>query len=325
IINGLSRPIHEKSLPPLLLWDKKGQKLFMDVVNSPSYYPYSTETKLLSQHTREIVSTIASSAPDILIEFGSPSQHKTIHFLFFLDSQLTKPMTYYALDVDPDELERSLLQVRKSLKLRNITVRGLLGTYDDGMRWLARDEMKGLRTAFLWLGSSICNFDKREAGELLGSFLRATGSKNFCGILMAVDGCQDVERLSGAYDVPEGHTKRWILHSLDAARELLVKDCPNASEIGRFFDKETWSLDVRCDGAGDFRYQTYVSPSVALDVVLRGQTIHLDAHERIRIITSGKWAADEVLEICEGQGLRISKMWQSDGPDYGIYWIQARE
>jgi len=317
VIEGLLKPTDEKTLPSILLWDFEGQELFMDVVNSPSYYPYATESRLLNHSLREIVSVINSSAPDLLIEFGSPSIRKTIPLLFFLDSQLKRPLTYAALDVDPVELEASIVLVRKLLKLRNIKFRGLIGTYDDGVRWLARDDMKGLRTAFLWLGSSISNFDKREGGELLGSFLGATGPENFCGMLIAVDGCQDIERLSDAYDVPGGYTKRWILHSLDAACQLLTEDCPNASEVETLFDKENWYMDVLCNGKEDFRYQTYVVPSVPLDVTLRAKMIHLDAHERVKVITSGKWTAYEVREICEDQTLRISRMWKDDEVGYG--------
>ena len=59
---------------------------------------------------------------------------------------------YYALDLSRRELERTLVQVPR---FKNVTCRGLLGTYDDGREWLKGPGRLGRSKCILSLGSSI--------------------------------------------------------------------------------------------------------------------------------------------------------------------------
>ncbi|KAK0643714.1 hypothetical protein B0T16DRAFT_188134 [Cercophora newfieldiana] len=322
IINGLLQPQHKKTLPSLLLWDEEGQRLFNKIIFNPRYYPYRAETNLLAHFTVNIARTIVSSAPDIIIEFGSPSTRKTIPLLFALDRLLTTSITYYTLDVDPVQLEKSLLDLHKLTELRNIKVRGLVGTYDDGAHWLAQHSPQPPRTAILWFGSTICNFDKEEGGELLGSFLKASDADNFCGALIAVDGCQDGERVNTAYNLPDGDTSNRILHAVDAASQLLSKDCANASEVENFFNRESWCFQGGCSREEGLQYDTCVAPLRDVSVTLRRQRIYVEVGERVRVITSRKWTVDEIVEVSKRQGLVISETWKDKGINYGLYWLQ---
>lgn len=63
-----------------------------------------------------------------------------------------KEVEYYALDLSRTELERTLAQVPR---FRNVTCRGLLGTYDDGREWLKGSARAGRSKCILSLGSSI--------------------------------------------------------------------------------------------------------------------------------------------------------------------------
>ena len=48
-----------------------------------------------------------------------------------------KKITYYALDLDRSELERTLAQIPKYEQVKCL---GLWGTYDDGLAWLLKSE-----------------------------------------------------------------------------------------------------------------------------------------------------------------------------------------
>lgn len=63
-----------------------------------------------------------------------------------------KEIEYFALDLSPKELERTLAQVPP---FRHVTCRGLLGTYDDGREWLKRPSVLARSKCILHLGSSI--------------------------------------------------------------------------------------------------------------------------------------------------------------------------
>ncbi len=63
-----------------------------------------------------------------------------------------KSIDYYALDLSQKELERTLSDVPK---FKNVVLRGLLGTYDDGLEWLKSGENASRPKCILSLGSSI--------------------------------------------------------------------------------------------------------------------------------------------------------------------------
>ncbi|KAG2009978.1 hypothetical protein CC2G_012842 [Coprinopsis cinerea AmutBmut pab1-1] len=59
VLNGLSRPVGEKTLPSMLLWDEEGLRLFDNVITTvPEYYPFATEKKILEEHADEIVNAM---------------------------------------------------------------------------------------------------------------------------------------------------------------------------------------------------------------------------------------------------------------------------
>src|SRR5579862_7079406 len=89
---------------------------------------------------------------------------KTAYLLEALD-RLKLHLTYYALDVDRDELERSLRALNSTY--RYVKVAGFLGTYQDGMATL-KDIRKS--KAILWLGSSAANMDREDTAEFLRRF-----------------------------------------------------------------------------------------------------------------------------------------------------------
>jgi uncharacterized SAM-dependent methyltransferase len=56
------------SLPSLLLWDDRGQKLFDRFSQRPSYYPFHGEMDVLSQYGSSIGASIPTD--EILLELG---------------------------------------------------------------------------------------------------------------------------------------------------------------------------------------------------------------------------------------------------------------
>ncbi|KAK3324411.1 histidine-specific methyltransferase [Cercophora scortea] len=310
-------------LDALLLWDEKGQELYDEILTTPHYYPYRIENQLISQRITEIATTIAASETTMLVELGAGSMVKTAQLLTALDSRLSSPLVYYALDVDLAQLESSLALLKQGMNLRHIALHGLHGTYEDGAKWLARPEAAVYRKTLVWLGSSMANVSEQEAGELLGSFVTApdTGAlQNLAGFLVAVDGCQDATRIQLAYDVPGGQSRRWVLYGLEAARRQLGGGRDDA-EIEQFFAPQNWKFDGRWE-PDSRRYENYLVPTRQLDTTIRGKVVRLEQGERVRILGSGKWAKSDIARISAKQGLEIQNTWKSPELDYSIYWLQ---
>ncbi|EQL01393.1 hypothetical protein OCS_02885 [Ophiocordyceps sinensis CO18] len=318
ILEGLRQPFGSKSLPSLLLWDEKGQSLYHQILATKHYYPYHVENELLKQRIIEIASTVASAAPDMLMELGAGNMNKTAVLLNSLDKHLEGPLVYYALDVDRVELEKSLSSLKERTNLRHIELCGLLGTYEDGAKWLSSPEADNRRKTLLWLGNSIANFTPHEAGDLLGLFnkTRANGSPNLTGFVIAVDGCQDESLIECAYDTPGGQSRHWIKYALESARSHM-----HGSEADELLKGDNWRVGGRWNSHKQ-RYESYLVAAGHLEGSIRGEAIHLRRGERVQIVASGKWTKGDVSSICSRQEFDAVKWWNSTEVDYGIYWLQ---
>lgn len=330
-LSSLLQPPGKKSFPSLLLWDEKGQSLYDDILATPHYYPYRVENALLQKQISHIASTISSSTTDIIVELGAGNLSKTALLLSALDrcldssSSSSKPIVYYALDVDQSLLESSLRQLRIRTNLQHIKLRSLLGTYEDGARWLSQPDLAPYRKTMVWLGNSIANYEKEEASALLTKFTTSTSSsqphgmmqiQNLAGFLLGVDGCLDKDKVEKAYDAPGGENRRWILHALEAARSQLGLGLEDSESM---FDEKHWRFEGRWHSKRQ-RYDTYLVPLKKLEATIRGQKVVLEEGEEVFVLGSGKWTAKDVQEICEddeGPGLRLRRSWHSDEDDYG--------
>lgn len=155
------------------------------------------------------------------MELGVGNLEKTVFLLHHLDG-LGNQLTYCALDVDRRSIKRSLASFHGGIGLRNIQVRGLQGTYEDGPAWLVdAEEARGKVKTIVWLGNSIANLKPREAGQLLQMFKASNGIQRLAGFIISVDGCQDLSLIEKAYDVPGGHTRSWTEHVLQHATAQL--------------------------------------------------------------------------------------------------------
>lgn len=338
-LSSLLQPHGRKFLPSLLLWDEKGQSLYDSILATPSYYPYRVENTLLQKKISDIASTIASSTTDILVELGAGNLSKTALLLTALDRCLdssssssssragNEKVIYYALDVDRSLLESSLAQLRKRTEnLQHIELRSLLGTYEDGARWLSQPDLAPYRKTMVWLGNSIANLEKEEASDLLAKFTSSSSQnsngmmQNLAGFLLGVDGCLDEEKVERAYNAPGGENRRWVLHALEAAGEQLqLLHLGGESEM---FDEKNWRFEGRWD-VGRQRYENYLVPMKRMEAVIKngGKKVVLEEGEKVFVLGSGKWTAKDVQKICEGPGLGLRRSWHSEGDDYGEFLL----
>ncbi|KAJ4482382.1 DUF323 domain-containing protein [Lentinula aciculospora] len=150
ILDGLQRPTGHKTLPTMLLYDERGLRLYDDITTkAPEYYLFSAEEDILKNHSTDIVMAMHNSTGCIpgetVIELGAGSLRKTSHILRSLSQVVdspshSPPITYYALDLEKRELERTLnaiaiSDVGSDLKGK-VETKGMWGTYDDGLKFL---------------------------------------------------------------------------------------------------------------------------------------------------------------------------------------------
>ncbi|KAJ3969028.1 DUF323 domain-containing protein [Lentinula raphanica] len=169
ILEGLQRPAGQKNLPTMLLYDERGLRLYDDITTkAPEYYLFGAEENILKMHSTDIVmamhNTTGCIPGETVIELGAgwvilnfdhhhdsgthpsltSSLRKTSHILRSLAHAVdspsrSPPITYYALDLEKRELERTLNAIDTDIGSEltgKVQIKGMWGTYDDGLKFL---------------------------------------------------------------------------------------------------------------------------------------------------------------------------------------------
>ncbi|KAL3473831.1 hypothetical protein BJX99DRAFT_248651 [Aspergillus californicus] len=296
---SLEQSIHSDTaaLPDLLLWDERGLKYFEDVTYCPSYYLTREEISLLEKYRFQIADRIQPGS--MLVELGSGNLRKTKILLDTLE-ELGRPVDYFALDVSYPELQRTLHPVAAGV-YQHVRCYGLLGTYDDGRKWLQHPDLQTRSKTVLYLGSTLGNFEKADASEFLSSFVHGD-----CAFLLGLDGCQNEKQVVQAYNDPDGLNHRFVKNGLVRANNILGYEAFRVSswDIVGSWDKET--------GA----HNQYYSPRV--DVNLAGMRI--PAGRRLLAVRSHKYNAEDRDVLCWRASLHLLDSWSSDD-EYNLLYL----
>ncbi len=184
--------------PPWLnskyLYDEEGSRLFELICEQPEYYPTRTEGGILSSCATELA---GETGPVTLIELGSGSSVKTDHILsaYAADGQ---DVLYVPVDVS----EAALQGASDAIVERHptVTVTGVVGTYESAFPLFSRFSP----AMVLFLGSSIGNFDQRDADKFWASVSQALAPGDF--FLLGVDLIKSTTVLHEAYNDAAGVT-----------------------------------------------------------------------------------------------------------------------
>ncbi|KAJ3506299.1 hypothetical protein NLJ89_g6947 [Agrocybe chaxingu] len=150
ILAGLSLPPGQRQMPTMLLYDERGLRLYDDITTEvPEYYLFGAEEEILKNKADEIVRTmhrgVGVPSDEVIVELGAGALRKTSHILAGLsrlvgEVQPSTPITYYALDLEQRELERSLNEIASSeigeQLIGKVHTKGMCGTYDDGLKFI---------------------------------------------------------------------------------------------------------------------------------------------------------------------------------------------
>ncbi|KAL8730728.1 MAG: hypothetical protein Q9181_004566 [Wetmoreana brouardii] len=305
IIQGLNR--RPRELPSLLLWDDTGIALYERLkAECDDYYPSQREDDLIRQNAIKIASELPSNG--IILELGSGNTEKTSMILSALQKQ-GKPITYYALDVSPEQLARSLTALRRSFSPQGrIQCQGLLGTYDDGLAWLVGKPKQTMSAVtILWLGNSMGNLGRAAAVSVLEGF-RLGSTKFDLRFVIGIDSCRDLDLIRRCYDPSTDLTQRFLLNGLRHANRI------NGTES---FREDEWT----CGGSYGVTERSWSQYYIAKkdNCILFGSCMfHFKKGEKVLATRSAKWGDDDMSRISKAAGLQISTSWKTAGNDYGI-------
>ena len=198
-----------RRLDARFLYDERGSRLFEGICALPEYYLTRTEEEILSIAAQQIVET---TGVEHVVELGSGFSRKTLHLL---EEQVQQRGggTYAPVDVSLTALLGSKHSVTG--KFPEIEFTGLCASYEEAIASIdAR-----LPTLFVFLGSSVGNFDHVAFSRFFKLLERCMGPRDF--LLLGVDRIKPREILEKAYDDSHGLTAEFILNGFNNVNDLL--------------------------------------------------------------------------------------------------------
>ncbi|CED82772.1 Histidine-specific methyltransferase, SAM-dependent [Phaffia rhodozyma] len=281
----------------------------------------------------------------VVLELGAGSLSKTSHFLKALAERShgeKSEVKYFALDLDQAELDRTLSSLDESslgpiMAQGNVTTGGVCGTYDVGLQWIQQgghlaDSMDSTSNSnpvnsntygepihYLFLGSSLGNFDREGAIEFLRSIPLRPGSGD--RLVVGLDGRNEKEVVERAYNDPEGVTRAWAENMWSGVEREIGWKGP-----GRM--KDSWTYEGRYNvpkGRHEAYFRSNIAQTITIPASKEGDrmSVQFDAGELVNIEWSYKYSLTEALSVFASAGLRpITRFPDSQGR-YNL-WVLER-
>jgi len=259
-----------KRLAPRLFYDAAGSALFEQITALPEYYLTRAELSIFETHADEILTEAGhgrpAGGPEItpaageltpaaggltVVELGAGSGAKTRVLLQALLARQARA-TYVPVDVSRAALELCARDL--SARFPRLELAPLEGRYRVALPRLR--ELPG-RKLVLFIGSSVGNFDPREAEALLRDL--RDGLHPGDALLLGTDLVKSPELLVPAYDDAAGITARFNLNLLARLNRELGADF----DLSKFKHHAVWN-------AAEERMEMHLESTAA-------QTVHLPA------------------------------------------------
>ncbi len=269
--HGLSK--ENKTLSSKYFYNKKGDELFIKIMNMPEYYLTRSEMEIFTQQTSNLINAfdITPSTHFELIELGAGDGTKTKKLL---EGLLKKgyQFDYLPIDISKNALDDLDTLLKKDLP--ELTVKQQHGDYFTMLESLKENQHPKV---LLFLGSNIGNMSDNIATDFLYKLGRNlnTGDK----LLIGADLIKEASIVGPAYNDAQGITKAFninLLHrmnyELDATFDVdYFEHTPEYNEqegIARSFLTSTRDQNVSIHSIGkSYRF-------------LKGERIHTETSRK---------------------------------------------
>jgi L-histidine N-alpha-methyltransferase len=280
-----------KRIPPKYFYDAEGSALFERITETPEYYPTRTEAALLEQYGQAIVE--AAGFPETVVELGSGSARKT-RLLFSRLLRDGRTAAYIPIDISSSAITD--LSGRLLTEFPQLRIEALVGDYYSSLDMLARRQ-EG-RRLFLFLGSSLGNYDEPEARLLLTLVRKAMGPRD--RLLLGLDQIKDPVVLNAAYNDAAGVTAAFNLNLLARINR----------ELGGHFDLTRFQHVAFYDGLErriEMHLESLMDQAVRVDAL--GRSFVFRRGERLHTENSYKYNGASLSVVLAGTGLRLERHW----------------
>ncbi|HZW76950.1 MAG TPA: L-histidine N(alpha)-methyltransferase [Flavobacteriaceae bacterium] len=289
-----------KHLSSKYFYDKKGDKLFQDIMAMPAYYLTDCELEIISEHKRAIAELFRDKQNGLdLVELGAGDGKKTKVLLDYM-SKKNFNFVYKPIDISENVLE--LLTGSLASEMPLLTVKPVVGEYFEVLERIKN--LNKRKKVIMILGSNIGNLLHPQAIDFLQKLHDVMTADDL--LFIGMDQKKNPETILAAYNDPEGITEAFN-------KNVLVRI---NSELGGNFDiKKFRHWEVYNPETGTAK--SYLVAAEAMDVTIEALDlrIHFEQWETIHTEISQKYDDQTVEWMAQQANLEIVQTF-SDSRSY---------
>ncbi len=307
VLRGLSAK--PKNLSPWLFYDDEGSRLFELITELPEYYVTRAEREIFAAHADEIVSS-AGDGHLSLYELGAGTATKTGLLLRAAVRRHGK-VGYHAIDISASALEDATQTLEGNIP--GVRVEPVVVDYTDGLSQVNFGQRQpGDRRMFLYIGSSIGNFDMPFALRILRDIRRQLVPGDT--LLLGADLVKDRHALLQAYDDAAGVTAAFNKNVLVRInRELGSNFNPHLFRHRARWNEECSRIEMHLES---LITQIVFVPALDMQVRLsRAETIHTE--------NSYKFTDEQIGGLLGRAGFEVRQRWKDQRGWFGEYLARA--
>ncbi len=276
-----------KRLPSWLFYDARGSALFEAICAQPEYYLTGCELALMAEHVQAMADALGSEVR--LVEYGSGSGRKTRLLL----QHLAAPVAYVPIEISSSALHDNV--ARLATQFPQLPLQPLCADFTRPLR-LPVAPSAARRTVVYFPGSTIGNFETREAVTLLRKMRREMGEAG--AILIGVDLKKDPAVIEAAYNDRAGVTAAFTLNMLARLNR----------EIGSDFVLPAFAHRARYNPMAG-RIETHLVSRREQRVRIGRRDITFRADEPIQVEYSCKYSLEDFAALAAKAGLTVRRVW----------------
>jgi dimethylhistidine N-methyltransferase len=288
-----------KRLPSWLFYDEYGSALFERICEQPEYYLTRCEIALMDEHAQSIADTLGNEVR--LVEYGSGNARKTRMLLQHLQS----PVAYVPVEISPEPLRQSVERLAMEFPL--LPLQPLCADFSKPLR-LPIPPRAPRRTVLYFPGSTIGNFENREAATLLRKMRNEMGDAG--GILIGVDLKKDPGLIEAAYNDRARVTAAFTLNMLTRLNR----------EIGSNFELSGFTHRAHYNPMAG-RIETYIVSRREQQVKVGRVNVSFREDEAMQVEYSCKYSLADFAALAARAGLAVQQVWTDPEKMFSLQYL----
>ena len=306
IYSGLTS--NPKHLSSKYFYDKKGDKLFQDIMNMPEYYLTNCEYNIIKANTEEIADTFEGPNGFDLIELGAGDGKKTKILLKYLADK-NVDFDYLPVDISQNALDELEQSIKKELP--TVRTKTQQGTYFKTLERLS--DYNSRKKVILVLGSNIGNLLHKDAIEFLKQIQVAMSPEDM--LFIGFDQKKDPQIILDAYNDKAGITAAFNKNLLERINTELHGDF----DLDAFSHWETYNPET-----GTAKSFLISNKEQAVTIKELDLTVNFEAWESIHTEISQKYDDAVVEWLADQSELEVSTSFSDQENYYKNYIFRKK-